>query len=235
MSKKNYWHHPQLGRFLLLVIAITAFTIVTMVLVQLAGGTNAFRTLIERAGIWTPLVFVLLKAATYVIAPMSGTSIKLAGGALFGPWLGTILSVIGDTLGAALNYWTARVFGRAGITKFAGKKSLDHVDHVMSRVATWRILLAARFVLSFMYDFIAYAAGLARFPFGTFVIVSAVGGIPFSLLDAFLGNAAVASESISWIIIAVFGVILLAAIVAYGIYRFKRRGLQPVLEETLGE
>lgn len=237
MSRKIEWHSPHVGRLLLLIIAVTAFTVATMILVEIAGGPSAFRSLIENAGAWTPVVFVLLKAATYVIAPLSGTSIKLASGALFGVWEGLLLSIIGDTLGSALNYWIARIFGRVGITKFAGKKSLNQVDHVMSRVATWQILLGARLVLSFMYDFISYAAGLAKFKFGQFVAVSALGGIPISLLYALLGDAAVESSSVSRIMIAIFSFTLIAAIVAYVVFRHRQRsrGESPTIEEKLGE
>lgn len=235
MVKQIEWRSPHVGRLLLLIIAVTAFTVATMIIVELAGGPSAFRSFIENAGAWTPLVFVLLKAATYVIAPLSGTSIKLASGALFGVWEGLLLSILGDTLGSALNYWIARLFGRAGIAKFAGKKSLNQVDHVMSRVATWQILLAARFVLSFMYDFISYAAGLAKFKFGQFVTVSALGGIPISLLYALLGDAAIESSNISWIMIVVFSVMLVIALTGYAYHRFRLQGKAVEPEEKLGE
>lgn len=237
MLKNAHWHSPHTGRLLLLIIAVTAFTVVTMIIVELLGGPTAFRNLIQNAGAWTPVVFVLLKAATYVIAPLSGTSIKLASGALFGPWEGLLLSVAGDTLGSSLNYWIARIFGRAGVKKFAGARSLKQVDHVIGKVATWRILLASRVVLSFMYDFISYAAGLARIPFGQFLWVSALGGIPISLLYSFLGDAAVESSSVSQIMIIVFSVLLLLTIATYVVYRrqMRARGEQPQLEDKLGE
>ena len=237
MLKKAHWQSPHTGRLLLIIIAVTAFTVATMIIVELAGGPTAFRGLVENAGGWTPMIFVLLKAATYVVAPLSGTSIKLASGALFGPWEGLLLSVAGDTLGATLNYWIARIFGRAGVTKFAGARSLTQVDQMGSRVATWRVLLAARVVLSFMYDFISYAAGLARIPFGQFLWVSALGGIPISLFYAFLGDAAVESSLVSQIMIIVFSVLLLIAIAAYGIHKYhmRARGQQPQPEDSLGE
>lgn len=237
MRKKIPWQNSHFGRLLLLIIAVSAFTIVTMVIVEIAGGPSAFRSLIQNAGVWTPVLFVLLKAATYVIAPLSGTSIKLASGALFGVWEGLLLSIAGDTLGSLLNYWIARAFGRAGIKKFAGKKSLMQVDHVASKVATWKILLGARVVLSFMYDFISYAAGLAKFKFGQFVTISALGGIPLSLIYALLGDAAVESSSVSRIMIGVFSLTLVAAIGAYIYHRTQLRalGAQPDMEEKLGE
>lgn len=231
------WQNIQFGRLLLLIIAVTTFTIVTMVIVELTGGPAAFRSLIENTGPWTPVVYVLLKASTYVIAPLSGASVKLASGALFGVWEGLLLSVAADALGSSLNYWIARTFGRKGIQKFAGKQSLAQVDHVASKVATWQILLVARQVLSFMYDFISYAAGLARFKFGQFLAVSTFGSIPISLLYVLVGDAAVESSNVSRIIIAIFSLTLLAAIGAYAYHRQQLRSLgkQPEAEEKLGE
>ncbi|MGH7158073.1 MAG: TVP38/TMEM64 family protein [Candidatus Saccharimonadales bacterium] len=237
MSKHVNWDSPHLGRLLLLIIAVAGFTVVTMIIVELTGGPTAFRSLIEGAGPWTPVVYVLLKASTYVIAPLSGVSVKLASGALFGVWEGLALSVAADALGSSLNYWIARTFGRKGVQKFAGKQSLSQVDRVASKVATWQILLIARQVLSFMYDFISYAAGLARFRFDQFLAVSTLGSIPISLVYALLGDAAVESSSVLRIMIGVFGAALIAAIIGYSYHRLQLRklGVQPAIDDKLGE
>lgn len=208
-----------IGKLLALFVVVIGFTIVTLIVVELAGGAEKFRAMIEGAGIWAPVVYVLLKASTYVIAPLSGTTIKLASGALFGVWDGMVLSLAGDTLGACINYWIARSLGRKGITKFAGKKALDRVDATASKVGGWRVLLAARVLLSPIYDFISYAAGLARFPFGQFLAVTAIGGIPVSILFAYLGDATATNGAMTFIFIGIACLLFIGVGIAHLVHK----------------
>jgi uncharacterized membrane protein YdjX (TVP38/TMEM64 family) len=211
------------GKLLALIIVVVAFSVLTLVAVEATGGAQKFRAMVEGAGIWAPLVYVLLKASTYVIAPLSGTTVKLASGALFGVWDGMVLSLLGDTLGGTLNYWIARTLGRKGVSKFAGKKALHQVDATAERVGGWKVLLGARLLLSPIYDFISYAAGLARFSFTQFLLVTFVGGIPISIVFAFLGDATVTNGGVMNVFIALSVILLLVSGLAYWAERRKKR------------
>jgi uncharacterized membrane protein YdjX (TVP38/TMEM64 family) len=235
-KKSNaWWGGPHTGRLLILLIVVISFTLVSLVAVQLVGGAEQFRNMIQDAGPWAPAVYVLLKASTYIIAPLSGTTVKLASGALFGTWEGMLFSLAGDALGGTVNYWVARTLGRKGVTIFVGKKALHQVDAAVQRVSSWRILLAARLALSSFYDFISYAAGLARFPFGQFFAVTVFGGIPISLLFAVLGNATVESGATNFILMGISAVLLVAACVAYVLYRRQRPRTEMANEPLGGE
>ncbi len=185
---------------LLVALGISALSIF---LVEVFDGATKMRAWIEGAGAWAPLVFVGLKAATYVVAPLSGTPVKLAGGVLFGFWEGAALGLIGDTLGASLNFWIARLFRDKAINRLAGKKAIKQIDELTEHVGGWRALLAARIFLSSLYDFISYAAGLSSLAFKQFLLVTVLAGIPSSLYAAWFGNAAVTNE---WFLYVVFGI-----------------------------
>lgn len=176
---------------LLVALGISA---VSILLVQAFDGATKMRTWIEGAGAWAPLVYIGLKAATYVVAPLSGTPVKLAGGALFGFWDGALYVLVGDMLGASLNFWIARLFRDKGITRLAGKKAIKQIDELTDHVGGWRALLAARLFLSSLYDFISYAAGISKLPFKQFFVVSLLAGIPSTLFTTWIGNAAVSNK-----------------------------------------
>jgi len=182
---------------LLVALAISA---VSILLVELFDGATKMRSWIEHAGAWAPLVYVGLKASTYVIAPLSGTPVKLAGGVLFGFWEGAALSLTGDALGASLNFWIARLFRDRGITRFAGRKAIKQIDELTEHVGGWRALLAARLVLSSLYDFISYAAGISSLRFREFFLVTVLAGIPASLWAAWIGNTAATHTSVLYIL-----------------------------------
>lgn len=194
----------------LALLAALAISAVSVLLVNLFGGVEQFRGWIEGAGPLAPLAYIGLKAATYVIAPLSGTPIKLAGGALFGFWEGFAYVMIGDMLGASLNFWIARLFRLKGIVKLAGKKALKQIDETTQHVGGWRALLVARLLLSSLYDFISYAAGLSNIPFKQFFWISLLAGIPSTLVAAYLGDSLVSNQPLIFGIMAVTGALLLA-------------------------
>jgi uncharacterized membrane protein YdjX (TVP38/TMEM64 family) len=228
---ETLWNHEHAGRLLVLLLVVLGFTLASLIAVELVGGADQFRSLIHGAGVWAPLVYVLLKASTYVVAPLSGTSVKLASGALFGTWEGMLFSLAGDTLGGSLNYWIARIFGRKGINKFAGKKALTQVDHAAERVGGWKALLGARLLLSSFYDFISYAAGLARISFAQYFAITTIGGVPISIFFAMVGNATVESSSTGYVLIAICSVLFVIVGIIYTTHRYQQsRKTEPTPE-----
>lgn len=189
------------------LVAALAISALSIGLMQAFDGAAKVRHWIESAGAWAPLAYISLKAATYVVAPLSGTPVKLAGGALFGFWDGALYVLAGDMLGASLNFWIARLFRDRGIRRLAGRKAIRQIDGLTKHAGGWRALLVARLLLSSLYDFISYAAGLSYLPFKQFFLVSLLAGIPSTLSSAWIGNAAVTNQKL---MVAVFVVSALA-------------------------
>lgn len=192
------------------LIAAMAISGVSLILFQQFDGAATMRRWIENAGVWAPLVYVGLKASTYVIAPLSGTPVKLAGGALFGFWEGAALGLTGDLLGGSLNFWIARLFRDKAITRLSGRKAIKQIDDLTEHVGGWRALVAARLFLSSLYDFISYAAGLSKLPFKQFFLVSFFAGIPSTLMASWIGNAAVTNKNFLYVLFIVGAIGLVA-------------------------
>jgi uncharacterized membrane protein YdjX (TVP38/TMEM64 family) len=197
-------HWEKLVPALLVVVIISLVSVAAM---EAFGGVDRLRQWITGAGGWAPVVFVLLKASTYVIAPLSGTPFKILAGALFGIWEGLLLTTLGDVLGGSLNFWIARLLGRPGIRRFVGAGAIRQVDETIEHVGGWRALLAARLVLSSLYDFVSYAAGLANIPFRHYLWVTVVGSIPAAIVYVWIGDALTTGPAAIWSLLAVGGVL----------------------------
>jgi uncharacterized membrane protein YdjX (TVP38/TMEM64 family) len=213
---------PLTSRILALLTVVLAFTIVSLVAVDLTGGAARFRSIVENSGAWAPVVYVLLKATTYVLAPLSGTSLKLASGAVFGTWQGFLYTLVGDVFGGSINFWIARSLGRAGIKKAAGRRAIAQVDAMTSKVGGWKALLVARILLSTIYDFISYAAGLSSIRYAHYLVVTAVGGIPPALFFAAVGDASVSSNTVTAVVLAVCSASLVVVVLARMMQRHRR-------------
>jgi uncharacterized membrane protein YdjX (TVP38/TMEM64 family) len=137
-------------------------------------------------GLWAPVGYIALYAiATVILVP--GVVFSLAGGALFGPFWGSILNLIGGTLGATLAFLAARYIAGGWVTRKAGglpKRMIAGVD-----AEGWRFVAFVRLVPLFPYVLSNYALGLTHIPFHHYVIATFVCMAPAAIAYTWLGHA----------------------------------------------
>ena len=143
---------------------------------------NAVRDL----GLLAPLGHVLLFAvATVLFVP--GVIFGLAGGALFGPVLGTILNLAGATLGATGAFLVARYLAADWVRSRAGPR----LERLIAGVEEegWRFVAFVRLVPLFPFNLTNYALGLTRIPLTHYVLASTICMAPGTLAYTWLGHA----------------------------------------------
>jgi uncharacterized membrane protein YdjX (TVP38/TMEM64 family) len=146
------------------------------------------RAIVEKGGIWGPIAFILAKASTIVIAPISGSAIYPMAGAVFGFWHGFIYIFIGDAIGSAIAFWISRTYGIAVAQRFMGSSDGGYLTHVLEYLNSWRGLIEARIFFSALPEAVAYAAGLSKLPFLKFIVVQMGLAIPTIALMVYFGS-----------------------------------------------
>lgn len=137
-------------------------------------------------GIWAPMAYVAIYAVgTVVFAP--GALFALAGGAMFGPVLGTFLNLAGATTGASIAFLIARYVAGGWVKRKAGGKLKRLLDGVESE--GWRFVAFVRLVPLFPFNLSNYAFGLTRIPFISYVVTSFITMAPGALAYTWLGYA----------------------------------------------
>lgn len=193
---------------------------------------------IEAQGAWAALLFVLVMAAAVVLL-LPGLLFTLGAGFVFGLVEGTVLVVAGTTLGAALAFLMARhLFGERARAFVLARSRLKMLDDTLTPYGG-RIVLLTRLIPFFPAKLANYAFGLTRFSLGGFVLGSAVGFIPFSLHNVYLGSIAAdltalgtREEPRSWLEWSVYGAGFVATVIAvYGLNRLARRALDRYTRE----
>lgn len=185
---------------------------------------------VEQAGIAGPLAFVLIYVlATILFLP--GSVMTLAGGALFGPVLGTVLNLTGATLGASLAFLVSRHLASDRVARRTGGRLKQLIQGVESE--GWRFVAFVRLVPLFPFNLLNYALGLTRIPFWHYVIASCVCMLPGAIAYTYLGyagrEAIAGGESLIQKIL--IGIALLAAVAFLpGLVARLRRG--PTLDIT---
>lgn len=158
------------------------FTILIIVALTFLIDLDSVRVWVEKAGVWGPIVFILLKIATIVIAPLSGSPLYPLVGLLFGFWPGILYIEIGDFLGYSIAFMLSRIFGEKFVTKLLSDNEEGMLARIVKHASTPKGFLHACLTLFAMPEILAYGAGLTRIPYWRFISTM----IPITLVGASL-------------------------------------------------
>ena len=161
------------------------------VLVHFGAHEQVLRLLqwFDAQGGWAPVLFVLIMT-TVVLLVLPGVLFTTGAGFVFGVVEGSIVVVLGTTLGAALAFLIARhLFGQRARAFVMARAKLQ----VMSEELTphgWKIVLLTRLIPFFPGKISNYFFGLTPFSLRGFVGGSLLGFIPYSVHNVYLGSIA---------------------------------------------
>jgi uncharacterized membrane protein YdjX (TVP38/TMEM64 family) len=143
----------------------------------------------DAQGAWAPLLFILLMAAAVVLL-LPGVLFTTGAGFVFGVVEGTLYVVAGTTLGAVLAFLIARhLFGQRARKFVMGRVRLRLLSEELTPHG-WKIVLLTRLIPFFPSKLSNYFFGLTQFSLRGYVGGSALGFIPFSLHNVYLGSIA---------------------------------------------
>jgi uncharacterized membrane protein YdjX (TVP38/TMEM64 family) len=134
-------------------------------------GIDDLRAAIHSAGIYSPLIVILLKATTIVVVPLGGAPIYAAAGAIWGFWPGLGLTIIGDILGSTVAFYLSRFFGRTIVNFMVPKEYLPVIDKLVTKLSRPKSYLQARIFFSGFMELFAYASGLTRVAYPVFIFI----------------------------------------------------------------
>ena len=169
-------------------------------------------------GIFAPLLVLVLKMTTLVIAPLGGTPIYVISGALFGSFKGFLISFLGDILGSTICFFLSRRYGVRVLRFFAGPQNVEKVVNTVNIISSTKSFIKARFGFISMPELLAYAAGLSRINFWTFTVINAAFYAPIDLVLVYLG-ATLAEFSAKYFFIIPVAVFLVASIGLVFLYK----------------
>lgn len=164
----------------LLVAALVGYAVLG------APGPDRVQTSIQSAGPVAPLLFVLVYAVLTVLM-FPGSVLTVAAGVVFGTALGTTLSVLGASLGAAGAYLVGRRLGRGAVVELAGGR-LEQLDGWLGRRGFVAVLYAR--LLPFVpFNLLNYAASVTGVRFRDYLAATVLGIVPGTFAFAALGGS----------------------------------------------
>jgi uncharacterized membrane protein YdjX (TVP38/TMEM64 family) len=212
-------------------LSFAAMTVGLTLLIQ-AAGLERLQQAIVQAGPWAPLLYIAVRAATFIAAPLSSGPIQFAAGALFGLIPGTVYSLIGEVVGGSANFWIARLLGRPVVQRLVGAGGMEKIEKLYHQAGeAWTLVYARLFFFAF-YDFISYAAGFTPVRYATYALITAVVGIVPTFAAVAIGTTLTGDNNGLVLLYAALGVLCIIPLVFYSRVRrwFRREDAHPLHE-----
>jgi uncharacterized membrane protein YdjX (TVP38/TMEM64 family) len=180
--------------------------------------TKAF---IASFGTGAPVVFILIQILQVLLAPFPGETTGFIGGFLFGATKGFLYSSIGLTVGSLINFTIGRFLGKRFVRKLIPPAQLERMDNLVRHQGV--IVLFGLFVFpGFPKDYLCLFLGLSAIPLKIFIILTAIGRMPGTLMLSLQGSY-IFEQSYGWFAFIV-SVCLVLIFLAYryreGLYRW---------------
>lgn len=154
----------------------------------------------------------------------------LAGGLIFGPWRGALLSLVADMLSASFCFALARGGGRSWVAARLATRPRARAAVALLAERRGALTVALLRILPAHFTAVSYAAGLAGVRFGRFFWGTLAGALPGAVLYNAVGDAARQPASPTFIA----GAIVLAVLAVAGAVCARRLWRRPELLEPAG-
>lgn len=178
---------PWIKAIILILILIVLGLLVWWAMPPELFDPDWIASILQRAGWWAPLAFILLRVVAIMAAVVPNAPLDIAAGVLFGPFWGTIYSLIGSELGAIVCFLLARSLGREAITRVLHRE-ITFCDRIADRHLIFAVLFA-RLEPIFSFALVSYGASLTRMSLQAFALSTLVGMTPGTIILNYYGKS----------------------------------------------
>jgi uncharacterized membrane protein YdjX (TVP38/TMEM64 family) len=177
-ATKRFWP-------LVLAAAIVLLLLAAWIIAPADEWIHAIGAKVAELGWLAPFVYIALYiVGTLILAPSPLMSI--AAGVAFG-WWGFPLAVASATAGATASFLIGRYLLNGDLEDFlTDRQVFKAAKHAIDEEG-WRIQILLRLSPVVPFGLLNYLLGLTRAPFGTYVCSTAIGILPGSFVDVYIG------------------------------------------------
>ena len=208
-------------RYLILVFSILLMVALTILLgkpiIEYIQDPAAFTLKMQNLGAWGPVVFMALNIAQVLLAIIPGGPFEVAAGALFGPWLGTLMCDLAMTAGGMMTFFFVRKFGMKFIELFVDRKEIESVKFLHTNEKSTSLLFLFFLFPGTPKDLMCYVVGLTDIKWTSWLLINFAGRFPAILLSA-LGGSALGEQKYG-IFIAAFAIIIVLYFLGTFLYK----------------
>ena len=206
---------------IILIIVIVILLLKFGVLDKLDLTPKNIKETLSGFGTLAPLMLIVIQIFLAILPILPSPLISIAGGYLFGPFLGTIYSLIGMLIGSVLVFLISKKFGRKFVERFVDKRELRHFDIFFKKRGNL-VFIFANYLSIFPRDTISLCAGITKISNLQFIVISIIGFVPGLVILTYFGSQLTGDTIDFQIILA--GIIIIISVILY-YFRHKIKGL----------
>ncbi len=154
---------------------------------SIIGVVETLKNFIRQSGVWGPLLYVTVYAFRSLIF-FPASILTIAAGVMFGPWLGILLTMIGENISANISFVVGRYFA-TDLLKYLSTK-IRLVPRLTCKIQDNGFLTVLVMRLTFLpFDLVGYSSGMCNIKQRDFAQATLIGTIPGLLTFVFLGGS----------------------------------------------
>ena len=185
-------------------------------MISLVSEPEKFRDWVESRGNWGRLIFICMMVFQVLIALVPGEPLEIGAGYAFGAVEGTILCVIGVTLGSLLVFGLVRRFGIRLVEVFFDTGKIKKLKFLQNEKRLDLITFLVFFLPGTPKDLLTYFVGVTYIKLSKFILIVSVARLP-SIITSTVGGSALGIGKYELAVI-VFGVTIAASLLGLFIY-----------------
>lgn len=176
---------------------------------KLVSNPEKFRVFLLSYGNISVLIFILFQILQVVIAVIPGEFMQLAGGYIYGPFLGSLYSSFGILLGSVIVFYTVRIFGFTIIKLFVSEQDLQKFDFLLNNEKSEIAMFVLFIIPGLPKDILTYIAGLTPIKPRKFFIITTIARFPSLFVSSYVGSSLQGKQYTEAIVISVLAVVIL--------------------------
>jgi uncharacterized membrane protein YdjX (TVP38/TMEM64 family) len=134
------------------------------------------------------LVFIGIQILQVVVALIPGELVQIAGGYIYGTWLGTFYSLIGIVAGSIIVFSIARLVGYPLVRLLVPTVYLEKFKFMINSKKTEAGMLMLFLIPGIPKDIVTYIAGITPIKPLTFFTIITIGRFPALLASSYIGS-----------------------------------------------
>ena len=177
---------------IVLLVAFILFLVIVTVkyapgVTKLASEPAKFRDVIQSHGYTGIFVFISVQILQVVIAAIPGEVVQIAGGYIYGTWLGALYLVMGAIAGSVIAFYASRLLGYPLVKAFVSEEKLTRFNFLLKSQKSEVIIFVLYLLPGIPKDILTYIAGLTPVKPLNFLITSIVARLPALFVTAYIG------------------------------------------------
>lgn len=186
-------------------------------MLEFVSQPEEFRNWVDGHGIWGRLLFLGMVIFQVIFAIIPGEPLEIGAGYAFGAMEGTLLCIIGTTVGGLLVFQMVRKFGIRLVEIFFPVEKIRSLWFLRTEKRRDVLTFLVFFIPGTPKDLLCYFVGLTDMKLGTWILISAIARIP-SIVTSTIGGDALGEEKYLFAVIA-FAVTALISVGGLLIYQ----------------